>query len=263
MSKIPETEREFEFMVNCKTYPAVSQKYIETVCTGGVEANGDFVRLYPVPFRFLEGTQRYKRWDIIRVRAHRTTKDTRPESWHLSEGCEIKIVKRMTTHKRQWEWMRPTVHQSTQEMAERGVTNGCVEIIPLEFYSEPDKKRWTPSQLNVFKQKNLFISDEVLQEIADHVPWKFKIKYQEKHTGVEGDLKVLAWSYYQGVRRNMKLMSEEDAVRAIENKVKRSIFSDKNTVFAIFGTHSRLNHWMISALYHVPTKVITEGARLF
>ena len=71
MSKVPGSETTLEFMVNCKTYPAVSQKYIETVCTGGVQATGEFVRLYPVPFRLLDDKEKYDRWDLVRVRAYK------------------------------------------------------------------------------------------------------------------------------------------------------------------------------------------------
>lgn len=46
MARIPGSEQAIELMVNCKTYPAVSSKYVETVCTGGVQPNGEFVRLY-------------------------------------------------------------------------------------------------------------------------------------------------------------------------------------------------------------------------
>lgn len=102
MAKILESERDLELLVNCKTYPAVSKKYIETVCTGGVEPDGSFVRLYPVPFRFLDGSEKYKRWDIIRVRAYRDTKDTRPESWHLIPGTPIKIIDKASTTVEHW-----------------------------------------------------------------------------------------------------------------------------------------------------------------
>jgi len=87
-------------MVNCKTYPAVSSKYVETVCTGGVTAEGEFVRLYPVAFRFLDVEEQYNRWDVIRVRAYRDTKDQRPESWHLEPGTVIDRLESITTDKR-------------------------------------------------------------------------------------------------------------------------------------------------------------------
>jgi len=267
MTRIPDSDRTIELLVNCKTYPAVSTRYIETVCTGGVQRDGQFVRLYPVPFRFLDTKEQYDRWDVIRVRAYRDTKDTRPESWHLISGTPIEVIDTITTERRRWEWMRKTIHDSAAAMEQNGVTNGCVEVEPLEFYWEPDAKEWTPNQLNVINQGNLFATKEELQGITDRVPWQFRLKFKEKKSGVEGDSKVLAWSYYQGFRRVAAQSGEQAALETIANKVRGSIFNKDRTVFAIFGTHSRFGHWMISSLYHVPTEIIKEdtdkGDRLF
>ncbi len=133
MARVPGSEETIELMVNCKTYPAVSTKYVETVCTGGVRPNGDFVRLYPVPFRFLDAAEQYGRWDVIRVRAYRDTKDTRPESWHLEAGVQIERIDTMTTDKRKWDWMQKTVHESAEAMTAKGLTNGRREGARLEL----------------------------------------------------------------------------------------------------------------------------------
>ena len=45
-----------------KTYPELSSKYGETVCTAGVDEAGNPLRLYPIPFRYLSGPQRFKRY---------------------------------------------------------------------------------------------------------------------------------------------------------------------------------------------------------
>ncbi len=263
MAKIIGSEQTIELMVNCKTYPAVSKKYVETVCTGGVQATGEFVRLYPVPFRFLDGEEQYGRWDIIRVQVYRDSKDDRPESWHLQPGTKIEVVKSVSTDKRRWEWMQPTVHTSTEAMTEAGITNGCVEIEPIEFYWKRDDKIWTASQIQVMSQGNLFISEDDLKSLADRVPWQFRLKFKEKKPGREDDAKVLAWSLYQGLRRRLQTMDEDTALAATADTVKKSIFNPDKTVFAIFGTHSRFGHWMISALYHVPTTIIRKhGSRL-
>ena len=119
MARIPGSEETIELMVNCKTYPAVSTKYVETVCTGGVRATGEFVRLYPVPFRFLDAKEQYGRWDVIRVRAYRDTKDSRPESWHFVPGTPIEKIDHITTEKRRWEWMQKTIHESAAAMEGR------------------------------------------------------------------------------------------------------------------------------------------------
>jgi hypothetical protein len=261
MAKILDSDHTIELMVNCKTYPAVSKKYVETVCTGGVQADGQFVRLYPVPFRFLDAEEQYRRWDIIRVRAYRDTNDKRPESWHLAPGTAIEVIDNISTDRRRWEWMRKTVHSSTEAMAENGVTNGCVEIEPLELYWESDSKEWTASQIAVINQGDLFATKEQLEGIAERIPWQFRLKFREKNTGREGDSKVLAWSYYQGFRRAAKEMDDHAALSTVVDRIKGSIFNPEKTVFAIFGTHSRFGHWMISALYHVPTDIIATDSR--
>ena len=40
-------------LITVKTYPTLSRKYGETVCTAGVREDGTWVRIYPVPFRRL------------------------------------------------------------------------------------------------------------------------------------------------------------------------------------------------------------------
>src|SRR5271157_507692 len=259
MARVPGSEKTIELMVNCKTYPAVSSKYVETVCTGGVTAEGDFVRLYPVPFRFLDADEQYDRWDVIRVRAHRDTKDQRPESWHLVPGSTIERIGSVSTDKRRWEWMRKTVHASAEAMGSKGLTNGCVEITPLELYWKPDPKEWTPSQLKIIQQGDLFASKEQMQSLADRVPYQYRLKYREKSTGREDDGKVLAWSYYQGFRRvRSQTGDDESALETVAQRVRNSIFSQDRTVFAILGTHIRFGHWMISSLYHLPSEVVIK-----
>jgi hypothetical protein len=262
MAKVPGSDATIDLLVNCKTYPAVSTKYTETVCTGGVLANGEFVRLYPVPYRFLDANEQYGRWDVIRVRAYRDTKDTRSESWHLEPGAKIEVIDKMTTDKQKWEWMRKTIYETAAAMSEKGLTNGCVEIEPLELYYKKDPKEWTTGQLNVIQQGDLFASKEQMQSLAEQIPWQFRLRYRERKSGREDDGKVLAWSYYQGfLRDRCDAVSDESALELVAEKVRRSIFNPEKTVFAILGTHSRFGHWMISSLYHIPTEIISKDIR--
>lgn len=141
MARVPGSEQILEVLVNCKTYPAVSQKYLETVCTGGIARDGAFVRLYPVPFRFLDEKEQYDRWDVIRVKVYRDTKDTRPESWHIEVGATIEVIESVQSEKKRWDWMCRGVFDSTARMEETGRTNGLVEITHSRF------KHWMISAL--------------------------------------------------------------------------------------------------------------------
>ena len=262
MAKIIGTEAAVELMVNCKTYPSVSGKYIETVCTGGVQPNGEFVRLYPIPYRFMNTSEKYRRWEVIRVQAYRDNRDPRPESWHLEQGSRIESIDYISTDGRRWEWMKKTVHESAAAMDAKCLTNGCVEIEPIEFYWKGDDKEWTPAQLNVFQQGMLFESANDMKSLADRVPWQFRLKYREKNTGIEADKKVLQWSLYQGFRREKEsTLSDEFALLAIAEKMRKRLFDPERTIFAILGTHSLSGHWLISAIYDLPTAVIEKEKR--
>ena len=54
-------------LVTVKTYPCLSQKYDELVCTAGLREDGSWIRIYPVPFRKLNPYSQYKKYDWIEV----------------------------------------------------------------------------------------------------------------------------------------------------------------------------------------------------
>ena len=57
-------------LITVKTYPTLSRKYGETVCTAGLREDGTWVRLYPVPFRRLDQADRYSKYDWIEQALH-------------------------------------------------------------------------------------------------------------------------------------------------------------------------------------------------
>jgi hypothetical protein len=254
------TERTVDMLVNCKTYPAISKKYTETVCTGGIERSGKFIRLYPVPFRLLSEEQQYGRWDVIRVQVYRDTKDSRPESAHIEPNRPINIIEKIGSEKARWEWMRNGVFDSVGEMESRKLTNGMVEIEPEELYWEPESKTWSAGQLEVLTQGNLFHDQSLMDSLAQRVPWQFKLRFMEKNTARKFDQKVLAWSYYRGFQRHINDgMNEQEALAKVRDDVHKSILNSARCVYAILGTHSRFGHWMVSGIYHLPRQIRDDG----
>src|SRR5689334_1926142 len=65
-------------LITVKTYPTLSRKYGETVCTAGVRADGSWVRIYPVPFRRLDEKEQYRKFDWIEAELVRSKADKRP-----------------------------------------------------------------------------------------------------------------------------------------------------------------------------------------
>ena len=78
--------------ITVKTYPTLSEKYDELVCTAGIDEDGSWIRLYPLPFRKLEHEQKYKKWQWIEVDVERRTQDIRPESYRVLNLENLKII---------------------------------------------------------------------------------------------------------------------------------------------------------------------------
>ena len=85
-----------------KTYPELSSRNRETVCTGAVDlATGRPLRLYPVPLRYLEGDQQYRLYDIVEVDITRSPRDRRPES-HKIDADSLRSVAHIATDASEW-----------------------------------------------------------------------------------------------------------------------------------------------------------------
>ena len=54
-------------LITVKTYPTLSRKHGETVCTAGIREDGTWVGLYPVPFRRLGEMEQYRKFDWVEL----------------------------------------------------------------------------------------------------------------------------------------------------------------------------------------------------
>jgi hypothetical protein len=82
-----------------KTYPELSKKHIETVCTAGVTDAGRPLRLYPVPFRYL--SEQFEKYQWITANVRKNTDDARPESYNID--CEsIECGERVSSTMDEW-----------------------------------------------------------------------------------------------------------------------------------------------------------------
>jgi hypothetical protein len=92
-------------LITVKTYPTLSRKYGETVCTAGVREDGSWVRIYPVPFRRLDEAEQYRKFDWIECQLVRNSSDPRPETFRPVDENELQPVGHLDTAD---EWRSPT-----------------------------------------------------------------------------------------------------------------------------------------------------------
>ena len=64
----PEIEwQEKRALIIGRASPEPSRKHIETVCTGGITEQGDVLRLYPIPLRYLRKGEQVQIVDLGQV----------------------------------------------------------------------------------------------------------------------------------------------------------------------------------------------------
>lgn len=66
---------EMRILIWGKTYPEMSSKYLETVCTGGVLEDGRPVRLYPIQYRYMDGDEKFSKYQWVTLKACQNPQD--------------------------------------------------------------------------------------------------------------------------------------------------------------------------------------------
>src|SRR3954467_8664045 len=95
-------------LITVKTYPTLSRKYGETVCTAAVRPDGSWVRIYPVPFRRLEEGEQYRKYDWVEARPVPNTSEIRPETFKPVDLSDFTAVDHVDTDQ-QWRERRKVV----------------------------------------------------------------------------------------------------------------------------------------------------------
>jgi len=98
-----------KILIWAKTYPELSSKYLETVCTAGMLPSGKPLRLYPIPYRYLGGEkEQFSLFQWITADIQKKPDDSRPESFRID--CDsIESGEIIPTTQDEWgkraEWM--------------------------------------------------------------------------------------------------------------------------------------------------------------
>ncbi|MGN0855309.1 MAG: hypothetical protein ACI4R9_07305 [Kiritimatiellia bacterium] len=94
-------------LILVKTYPCASRKYIETVCTAGIRADGSWVRIFPISFRLYSDDQKFCKYQWIECETYKAN-DPRPESRHVDRDQRIYPGDRIGTENK-WEQRRRAI----------------------------------------------------------------------------------------------------------------------------------------------------------
>lgn len=254
-------------LITVKTYPTISAKYDELVCTAGFCEDGTWIRIYPVQFRKKSYNEQYKKYDWIEVDLVKNTSDFRPDSFRpKSIDSEIKVVGHIDTTNN-WEVRKKAclgkIYYNLSELiAEAKNKDICTSLAVfkpteiLDFTAELVDREWDKDKLAKLNQLNLFeTTKEGKFEVVQKLPYKFKFHFKDNQ-GKESHMMIEDWEtgqlYWNCLTRHEG--DEKKAIADVRNKYFNDFAKTKDLYFFLGTTqahhHVSLNPFVIIGTFH-------------
>ena len=258
-----------ELLILVKTYPQPSSKHREITCVAGVNRDGELRRIFPVPFRLLEGEARFKKWWWVRAVVHKAQNDHRPESHKIDVGT-IEHLSEIST-KNDWSerrrWYEPHIITNFEELEVRrqqsGQTLGIlrpVEILGLDI--TPEKQAdWSDEETEKMGRECLFDDTTVKNRVPlRKLPFAFHYRYRCPESEEVIRHRVTDWEvgalYWNCVRSH-----GSEWQKPFRQKLEEEL-PGKDLMFLMGTIHRFPDQWLIVGLIYPPKLKKQQQAHL-
>lgn len=182
-------------LITVRTYPVPAHQGVEVSCTAGVSDAGEWVRLYPVPYRFLTPDQRFAKYQWIEADVTRPTNDPRPESFRLRmDSLRIGVTVPSVDNWRQrkdliFPLKRPSLCGIVKARRDGGPTLGIfqparIKRLVITSAKQPD---WTPDQRAILGQQLLGFETGPKTPL-EKIPLEFRYEFTCAEAGCRGGI---------------------------------------------------------------------------
>lgn len=259
-------------LITVKTYPTLSKKYTELVCTAGFREDGSWIRIYPSPFRFLDDDRRYGKYQWIELELRKNSKDPRPESYSPSNIDDINLGQKVGTGEhRDWAERKRlvldpnTIHTNlgTIIAGAKAMEYSLAIFKPtqvLDFIIEPTDANWEIDKLEAARaamDQGLLFDESINDDfkIMPKLPFKFKYRFTDD-SGKISELMIEDWETGQLYWNCLRGTTPEKAAQKVREKYFGYFAKTKDLHFFLGTTrqwHSRaLNPYLIIGTFHPP-----------
>lgn len=240
-------------LIAVKTYPTLSAKYDELVCTAGFREDGTWIRVYPIPFRKKSYNEQYKKYDWIELDLVKNTSDFRPESFRPKTiDTEVKVVGHIKPTDN-WNERKKIVLKNVytnlgklkKEAKDKKNKTSLAVFKPKKikkFIWKEVSREWSKEKLAYLAQRNLFEKKGNGFEVVRKIPYKFSYTLTDD-AGTESTMMVVDWEIGQ-LYWNCLARHEGNEAKAVAN-VKTKYFDDfakTKDLYLFLGT-TKVNHF--------------------
>lgn len=206
-------------LITVKTYPTISRKYSELVCTAGLREDGTWIRIYPVPFRKL--FHQYKKYQWVEADVIQNAQDQRHESYKLIDPDSIRLgavidssAKGGWDVRKDYVLTKGAVYYDLSEVIELN-KQGMLSLATfkptqiLDLKVKEVEREWDQDKIEALreraKQGKLFDDAPEYFQVVDKLPYKFSYRLMDNN-GRESTMMIEDWEigmlYWNCLKRN-------------------------------------------------------------
>lgn len=243
-------------LITVKTYPTLSSKYAELVCTAGVNQAGEWRRIFPVRFRQLQDHAKYVKYQWIQADIEKSPADARPESHRIINPHTLSILGPAISTRDKWAERKAVfqrkvpLHRNLTSLIQLAHDNALslAHFKParwLKFVVEPCEREWDQNKLAKLemerRQFDLFKDVETIEQefqVVKKLPYKFSYQFEDD-TGKQSTLMIEDWEigalYWKCLRSCNG--NEDDAVGKVRQKYwDQFVLDDQIDLTLVLGT---------------------------
>jgi len=255
------TTSEKRVLITVMTYPHPSKKDQELVCTAGITEEMEWVRLYPIDYRYRPRSQQFHKYQWVDVELEKPEigKDNRKESYRPNLES-LRLHGEPLSAEKKWRERREIIdtlpHHTVNELKALfdvdKTSLGVVRpkrVIDMEIRPVEDPN-WKPAWQSLFRQMSLFgPQQKPLRKIPFTFHYHFECEDSEKpHVAMCEDWELGTLF----LREFERLGSDKAAAESVKNKFLGELCrADKDTRF-FMGTRFPYNVWLVLGVFWPP-----------
>jgi len=244
-----------KILIVAKTYPTRSKKYTELVCTAGVDEEGNWYRIYPIPTKNLKEYEGFKKYTWIDAEIDKDTSDPRVESYKINVSS-VSLLDTIGTEKN-WQFrkdilLKSKVYRSMEKIINLANNENALSLClfkPTKFlniyFETKQEETLTQDEIKAYKNANANLfehssSCEVEFKVMPQLPYSIKMVFEDKE-GKQSKMSILDWEisqlYWNLIRDNNEKRTKEKI------KEKLQTFFDNYDLHLCLGTMRQMHGW--------------------
>ena len=261
---IEETRRA---IIVVRTYPVPVEFGVESSCTAAITETGEWLRLFPVPWRLLPTNQRFRRYQRVEVRITKSKDDPRPESYKLTQDGIRVLSSPLASWKAKKEIVFPLREPSLCGLARKRdlqqyPTLGIIRPSSIKWLRiVPDAPEWSPGELGMLRQTHLFIKTPEKQ--LEKIPFRFYYQFSCAEADCHGhNMMCTDWEMSQAYRQ-WRSRYGDGWEQKFRQRFEVEMIQKNDTHFFVGTVASHPNSWIIIGLFYPPLEAKDQQGTLF